>query len=138
MKLLKSFKIMSLVVQIISFGVFLIPVKEALADGNFSNSCTNISLEARDYSNTAILRADCKRRNQSVNKASINLNDYIINNDGRLAWQNRGGFQQSCKNSVGVTTIYSFCKKRDGNLNLGFLNLNERIANIDGELKYIP
>jgi hypothetical protein len=46
-------------------------VGEAQARGDFSLSCTNIQLHAVDFSKTAMLRADCKRKDQRDPKNAV-------------------------------------------------------------------
>src|SRR5262245_7442752 len=64
-------------------GSLALPMGKAHARGNFSSTCTNLKLNAVDFSKTATLTADCKREDQRDPKkathkgASINLNAII-------------------------------------------------------------
>jgi hypothetical protein len=134
-----------------------LPMGKAQARGDFSSTCTNLKLNAVDFSKTATLTADCQRQDQRDPKkavhhgASINLNPIIMyDQDSRLKWARRpggGDFQQSCsRDGLGGlapapmfpfpgqgSVLYAFCK---GN-HVGAIDLNDNIANINGDLKYI-
>jgi hypothetical protein len=133
---LKSFGLITMV------GVsanFALPMGKAQARGNFSSTCHNIQLEAKDHSKTAKLSADCTRQDpRQTLRSSINLNDYLTNNQGHLQWRRRpggGDFQESCSSTgffLGSShQLVTFCQ-----LGSQTIDLNERIANIDGWLKY--
>jgi hypothetical protein len=98
MKISKFFKAFSLTTALaMSSGFLTIPMVKAQTSGNFSYSCSNIKLKSQDFSTTAILTADCRRRDGTTNYGtSINLNDYITNHFGQLQWRRNGHFQQSC------------------------------------------
>ncbi len=128
-----------------SAGLLMMSTGKALATGQFSLTCYNIQLYAPNYSKTAKLTADCRRRDGSIHyRTSINLNDYITNNNGRLQWQPRGDFQESCYDSdvetEGSTGLYirTFCLDRQQYPHEAYINLDEHIANINGDLIYEP
>ncbi|MBV9378567.1 MAG: CVNH domain-containing protein [Alphaproteobacteria bacterium] len=151
---LKSFGLVTMVAVTASLAL---PMGKAQARGDFSSTCTNLKLNAVDFSKTATLTADCKRQDQKDPKkathygASINLNEIITyDQNSRLKWARRpggGDFQQSCsKDGLGWlapapmfpfpgqgSMLYAFCK---GN-HVGVIDLNDNIANINGDLKYI-
>jgi hypothetical protein len=130
-----------------------LPMAKAQAGGNFSLSCTNIHLNAVDFSKTAMLTADCKRMdqrdpNKAVHKgASINLNEIIMfDQNQQLQWARRpggGDFQQSCSqdglgllgNPVGFAGHSELVATCNGGLK--GIDLDGNITNEDGNLKYL-
>ena len=52
---------------------------------NFSQTCANIKLD--DTGNNILLNANCKKRNGALIPASINLDQRIDNQDGRLVFK---------------------------------------------------
>ncbi len=109
--------------------VFFTATSQAFA-GNFSQSCENITLH------NSHLSADCKKQNQSVKPAKINLDKSIGNLDGVLSWGEHN-FSKSCTNIVldGVA-LTATCKRKDGSENNTSLNLDEGINNTNGVLKF--
>jgi len=109
--------------------------------GDFSLSCSNLNLASS--SKTAVLRANCRRVDGSIDSgASINLNDYITNSNGNLAYVGAGGdFSASCSNinldpKTGV--LKANCRRADGRTNSGAsINLNDDITNDNGNLRYV-
>jgi len=77
---LKSFGLVTMVAVTASLAL---PMGKAQARGDFSSTCTNLKLNAVDFSKTATLTADCKRQDQKDPKkathygASINLNESL-------------------------------------------------------------
>jgi len=146
---LKSFGLITMVGVSASLAL---PMGKAQARGNFSATCSNLKLNAVDFSKTATLTADCKREDQRDPKkvthqgASINLNEVLTVNQGRLQWARRpggGDFQQSCSRDGlgdigipiglgGTSVLVAFC-----NHHLQRIDLNENIVNDDGNLKYV-
>jgi hypothetical protein len=136
---LKTFGLITMVGVSASLAM---PVAKAQAwPGGFSMTCHNLRLNGVNFSQTAMLTADCVRRDKTTHVgAQINLNDYITNNHGRLQWSNPGGgdFQQSCGGDFlfqsGVLT--AFCRGGQQMENPLPINLNAHIANDNGDLKY--
>lgn len=131
--MLNLVRTLGLIVFIFLLG-FLLP-DSALATGDFSNTCREINLV-----NQTTVRAICKRRDQSEQYTTTDLNRYIANADGQLSWDLNGGkFILTCQqpNLLGeIQRLGAYCKKRNGATQITFINLNEHIANIDGFLKY--
>ena len=120
---------------------------QAPTPGNFSSSCGSIHLNSADFSRTAVLTADCRRRDGSIHSgASINLNDYITDDNGNLRYVGTGGdFSLSCGNihldSAGFSqtaVLTANCRRRDGGIHSGAsINLNDHITNDNGNLRYV-
>ncbi|WP_375470271.1 CVNH domain-containing protein [uncultured Nostoc sp.] len=108
----------------------------ALGTGEFTKSCTNITL-----TQGRILEADCKTRNGRTAQTGINLNNYIVNQDGRLGWSRNGNYSASSRNcdvdfQGGRTFLMCDTRKRDNSFTGASLNLDKHIANINGTLTY--
>jgi hypothetical protein len=143
-RMLKALGLMTMVE--ISVNLLAAPPVTAHPPGNFTLTCKNLRLSATNFSKTAMLTGDCKRKDQSTHiTASMNLNDFITNNHGRLQWRRRpggGDFQESCVNDSLLLrgTFLATCLV--GSLPPRFalpsdLDLNENIINDNGDLKYI-
>jgi len=106
--------------------------------GNFSLSCSNLTL-----ANSSVLRANCRRADGSTNSgASINLNDYITNSNGNLAYVGAAGdFSASCSNinlDPRTAVLRANCRRANGSTNSGAsINLNDDITNNNGNLRYV-
>ena len=127
----------------ISFAVLTLAgtlTSDAFADGNYSESCTTTALLVGSD-----LQADCKRRDGSIRRSTIRLNDYIANDDGRLHWRRDGGFKASCGNVrlkggiplEGAPILTAGCMTRGGLITHPTIDLDEGIANVDGKLVYV-
>lgn len=143
-RMLKALGLMTMVG--ISVNLLAVPPARAHPPGNFTLTCKNLRLNATNFSKTAMLTADCKRKDQSTHfMASMNLNDVITNNHGRLQWRRRpgrGDFQQSCVNDSLLLRGTFLAKCLVGSVPPRFalpsdLDLNENIINDNGDLKYI-
>jgi CVNH domain len=130
----------------ISVDLLAAPPAKAHPPGNFTLTCKNLRLNATNFSKTAMLTADCKRKDRSTHfMALMNLNDFITNNHGRLQWRRRlggGDFQESCVNDSLLLrgTFLATCLV--GSVPPRFalpsdVDLNQNIINDDGDLKYI-
>lgn len=128
----------------------------AWATGEFSKTCTDIKITHNDDSdlNTIgkpILSAYCQKLNGSEVETSLDLNPYIGNVDGVLAWAgSKSNFGLSCYDlTVSYPgTLEGVClrdTKRgdDGKFIIpnpkeiaAFLDLDEHIVNRDGTLQY--
>ena len=134
-------KTFGLITMVGASGSLAMPVgNDQALRGDFSMTCQNLKLKSVNFSQTAMLTADCIRRDKSTHTgAQINLNDYITNNHGRLQWSpGAGDFQQSCSGDflfpTGVLT--AFCRGGQQMENPLPINLNLHIANDNGDLKY--
>lgn len=105
-------------------------------------SCSNFLI--KEDTKSISLIAKCKMNNGSNNfKASINLNDYITNNQGKLEWKDNGNFRSSC--NTGKLTLLDnkpivlsyTCDNASGTSFSGELDLRSHIINLNGELKYV-
>ena len=121
----------------ISASLLMISMGKAQASGQFSKTCNYITLESKDFSKRAILTADCRRRDGSTNSgASINLNDYIVNDNSYLRWASHGDFQESCEAAylIDQHTMEAICRARNGDYYYDDIDLDDHIANINGNL----
>ncbi|MEQ9552093.1 mannose-binding lectin [Coleofasciculus sp. G2-EDA-02] len=116
---------------------FNVVVNKALATGQFSQTCENITI------NGSTLSAECETRNGYYRTTSIKLDDYIGNLDGVLSWGD-SNFSQTCQD-IGLAQLLSSrefllaaqCEKVDGiTYSQSDISLDEHIANIDGTLEY--
>ncbi len=116
----------------ISASLLMISMGKALASGQFSKTCDNIETDEPVY-----LVADCRTRNGSVNYTSIDLNDYITNDNGHLRWASHGDFEKTCY-IIGVyeNTMGARCRARNGQYVEDNIDLDKHIANINGVLTY--
>ncbi|ACK70098.1 Cyanovirin-N domain protein [Gloeothece citriformis PCC 7424] len=136
------------------FFLNVVPGK-AWATGEFSASCTNVTISHNDDSNpdtigTPILSASCQNLDGSYVETTLDLNPYIGNGDGILSWAgDKNNFGLSCYDleisNTGMLTGMCFkdIKRVDGKLVIpnpkeieASINLNAHIANLDGTLKY--
>ncbi len=113
----------------------------AQSRSTFQDSCSNIRYG--EANGNAMIYADCRRRNQSVNATSVVIKG-IDNIEGRLshtAGNNPSTFQRSCRNmSIALAgrsgvELRGSCRTSQGN----YLNTTTAIwdvNNIDGNLKY--
>jgi hypothetical protein len=123
------------------------PMGRAQARGDFSLSCKNLNVRSADFSNTAVLTADCTNRQGHSVGASIDLNNLIADDPmGNMEWASHGHFQQSCRasgienpfNEPQGHNLAAFCHRADGSEVLTDIDLNQHIANIFGMLKFVP
>ncbi|MDY6784694.1 MAG: CVNH domain-containing protein [Cyanobacteriota bacterium] len=117
-----------LIAAVASLSLF---ASNAWALGNFSQSCSNSSIQGSTLSST------CRTMNGSYKDTSINLNSSIENVDGSLVWQ-PDNFIETCRNTTlaSSSVMTAECKTRDQRFVSTAINLDEHIANIDGTLKY--
>ncbi|MBH8577428.1 CVNH domain-containing protein [Nostocaceae cyanobacterium CENA369] len=118
------------------FLLILLQSNIVLADGRFSGSCANIGIEKG-----RILEAYCRKNNGGYTQTSINLNNYIANDEGKLVWRRNGRYIATSKNCIltsqhGISFLRCNTRRENGNWKLSTLNLDRRIANINGQLKY--
>ena len=123
------------------------PMGKAQARGDFSLTCNNLNVKSVDFSNTAMLTANCANGHGKSVPASINLNDLIADDqDGNMQWASHGHFQQSCLHS-GIENPFNeprphnlaaFCLRANGSEVLTDIDLNYHIANIFGNLMFVP
>ena len=130
---IKCAKYMGVVASV--FTLACLQQNVALAEGKFTSTCENITLEG------AGLEAVCKTTDQRNSNTGINLNGYITNRNGVLRWRRNGEFMNSSQNCdvewhSGVSILHCDCLRRDGTWTGSTLNLDERIANINGALTY--
>ncbi|CAF0841604.1 unnamed protein product [Didymodactylos carnosus] len=98
---------------------------------NFTATSTDIGCQG------CTLSATCQRTDGTKVPSSINLDEFIANNDGKLSKQNGGNFSASCDNirvdSSGRLTCTA--TKIDGSKVPAAINLNDCIGNFEGELQ---
>lgn len=113
----------------------------AQSRSTFQDSCTNVRYG--EAGGNAMIYADCRRKNGSMNKASVVIKG-IDNKEGRLshtAGNKPSSFQRSCqKMSIAMAgpsgvELRGSCRTSKGN----YVNTTTAIwdvNNIDGNLKY--
>ncbi|MDJ0731219.1 MAG: CVNH domain-containing protein [Crocosphaera sp.] len=120
---------------IVSFNIV---VDKAMATGEFSQTCQDITLKG------STLSADCEKADgYTLEQSSINLDEYIGNLDGTLSWGD-SRFSLTCEDlGLGQSlfnrhyTLSGKCEKRDGyTLESTDIDLDSHIANINGVLTY--
>jgi hypothetical protein len=146
-RLQRYLKTLGLVTMVGVSANLALPMGKAQARGDFSLSCVNLNVTSADFSNTALLTADCTNRQGKSVKASINLNDWIADDqDGNMQWASHGHFQRSCLHS-GIENPFNeprphnlaaFCLRANGSEVLTDIDLNDHIANIFGNLMFVP
>jgi CVNH domain len=121
---------------VVSFVVLTLAgtlASDAFANGNYQNSCSNSTITFG-----TLLLADCKTRDGKMNRTAINLDRYIVNDDGSMVWRRNGHFGASCSHpDLDGPRLRAMCKTRDGRIAPASINLGENIANIDGKLIYV-
>ena len=127
------------------------PIGKAQARGDFSKTCTNLSLGTIPTDPHAVtLYGHCGTgQNGGVNtQARINLNDWITNDHGWLKWATHGDFGDTCfaflrsvNNSVtGIMDggcLYDSPAGQSPYRNSS-IDLDEHITNNHGNLDYVP
>ena len=116
--------VLSLMTILMSIGIFAVSVDEARADGRFSTYCQlDKFLPGNENQTDATLGLSCK----NFGRQFIKLGNYITNNDGTLAWQHNGNFQETCAHSFIEQNhiLKSTCKKIDGSRIDSQLDLDE-------------
>ena len=96
---------------------------------SFSASSSNISLEGN-----STLKAMCRRIDGSWSISSLNLNDYIMNDDGHLKWGGKNFAESSTSVYLTGTVLHATCRTCDGKWKESSINLDERVGNSDGSL----
>lgn len=98
----------------------------------FSQSSTNIQLQGSD------LVAQCRDMGGSGCDSRININNYIANYDGTLAWHANGNFAASTRNMrVEGGMLYAESQRCDGSWISSQINLDEKITNFNGKMIYV-
>ncbi len=118
--------VLSLMTILMSIGIFAVSVDQARADSGFSTSCQlDKFLHGNQNQTYATLGLSCK----NLGRQFINLGNYIANNDGTLAWQRNGNFQEACAHSFIEKNhiLKSTCKKIDGSRIDSQLDLDENL-----------
>lgn len=118
----------------------------ALAAG-FTASCQNINVNIfTNREGFSPLTADCYTATGQLSSASIpnnfvDLNAYIVNDNGVLKWQEGGGFARSVRNCTvgkfffnGITAMQCEAADGKGNWVKSAINLDEKIGNNNGQL----
>ncbi|MBD2682313.1 MULTISPECIES: CVNH domain-containing protein [Nostoc] len=129
-----------------TFVIFLVVIifnslnNKAIAwKDNFMATCKNISLSDNNKMRHVRLFADCRTFNKEYTRTSVNLDESIWNEDGRLTWdvfKGYGNFSRSCynirlnRNAV----LYATCRKVNGRWKETVLPLNKIYHNHDGVL----
>jgi len=146
---LKTFGLITMVGASVTLAM---PIGKAQARGEFSKTCTNLSLGTIPTDPHAVtLYGHCGTgHNGGVNnQARINLNDYVTNRYGYLKWATHGDFGDTCfaylrtvNNTVSAimdgTCLYPNPPTGQSPYIASSIDLDEHIANIFGNLKYVP
>jgi hypothetical protein len=101
--------------------------------GDFAASCQEISVR------NSSLAAQCRRVDGTWLWNTLELTDYVANDDGALVRRDDGSFDASCERiRVSQDGVLSArCRTRDGQWRRTWIDLNEFIANYDGELNVL-
>jgi hypothetical protein len=96
----------------------------------------SLSLTSRNIqiSSKGILTASCNKYDGSWVDSNINLNNYISNDDGVLAWGGSGFINSSKDFKIEENTLKAQCQKRDGTWVDSSLSLDYFIGNNNGIL----
>lgn len=125
---------------VLAFAVSLnFVVDKAMATGQFSLTCDkdNIAIDG------STLSANCQKSNGGREETSLNLDQYIANHNGTLAWGD-SDFSKTCKN-IGLAQLLGSkqlilvadCKTAAENAYTPTeIELDAHIANVNGTLKY--
>ncbi|KAJ7246491.1 Cyanovirin-N [Mycena rebaudengoi] len=122
----------SIVVGLLAVGVRAAPINERAANGGFTASCSNISVNTSNW----VLTATCRTANGGSETSSIGLNSCVANANGILVARNGGGFSASCR-FIGVSNaeLSAVCGTGNGGGELGStLDLNSVLTNRNGLL----
>ena len=97
----------------------------------FSRSSMHISLSGTH------LRAKCRDRQGCYHDSAIDINNYIVNDNGVLKWQASGNFAASSRGIVIEGSVLR-CQSRSrrGDWCRAQINLDEKIANFNGKFIY--
>ncbi|KKF96220.1 CVNH domain protein [Ceratocystis platani] len=127
---------------------------QAVAHGSgtaFGDSCRNVKLNASFYGEPeehySHVNAKCQSDEGKYVPSSLNLNQYIGNFDGKLKWDVRGGFTESCFDCYlrrhsswkQFTVLHCVCKRAGEKGPVWFpskteIDLDTSILNVAGEL----
>ena len=103
--------------------------KEALA-GDFARSCGELKLTDGRF-----LSASCKDRGANFRNTSLDLNNGIGNQDGRL--RTSKGYVSTCKNiGLNGNSLQADCRTYGGDWRSTNFDLNSVIGNQDGNLRF--
>lgn len=79
--------------------------------------------------------SECKRKDKSIMKTSVNLNNCITNDNGVLQQGENGNYQTSCTSCTFSTGKFlnCFCKDFNRNKKLTTFNLDDILDNSNGK-----
>jgi hypothetical protein len=102
------------------------------SQGGFFGSGSDFSIKSDE--NGILLAGKLLSLNKQSNYASINLDNFIGNLDGKLTWEDNG-FAKNCRDcKLNLSKLTCSCQKSDGiSSTSSEINLNERISNVDGK-----
>lgn len=97
----------------------------------------SFSLTSRDIniSDKGILTASCNKFDGTWVNSSININNYVSNEDGSLTWGGKGFANNSKDIRIDDNTLKAKCEKKDGTYVESSLNLDYFIGNDNGVLE---
>ncbi|URD53706.1 CVNH domain-containing protein [Chroococcidiopsis sp. CCNUC1] len=119
-------------------------VQPRRAGGGFTASCRDINLFTNiDRRGGANLSAKCYNQAGQLLPTAVAINNNIVNNGGRLAWQKDGGFTGSVRNCSLIVRKFTIlrCEAGNGagswvtsaiNLDTGIVNNNGRLTVVRG------
>lgn len=98
----------------------------------FSQSSRSLELKGNE------LVAECRAMDGEWHQSAININNYIANYDGVLAWHPNGNFAASSRNMrLDGGTLHAESRKIDQSWISSQLNLDDKITNFNGKLIYV-
>ncbi|KAI0855198.1 Cyanovirin-N [Xylaria cubensis] len=89
--------------------------------------------------NRSLLQCEAQRRSGNWAYASIDLNNYLENNDGTFQLSGRNAWETSETSSwrLDGVTLSARLRRRNGAFNNASIDLNPYITNNDGTLQWI-
>ncbi|KAF9570364.1 hypothetical protein EC968_001865 [Mortierella alpina] len=102
--------------------------------GNFTETSKNIRITGGH-----LLQATCQTKDGGYKDSTLDLNDFIGNEDGNFQWDGVNFSQTAEDVQIQVatdSTLSAELKARDQHLVPSKLNLDERITNNNGVLQY--
>ncbi|MBD1935583.1 CVNH domain-containing protein [Funiculus sociatus] len=112
-----------------------LPSNIVLARGEFTKTCSNITLEEGHF-----LEANCETNNGGRAQTGRSINNLIANRNGKLVWSRNGNYiatSQNCDVDFQSNRTFLECdtRKSDGSWTSSTLELDRHIANINGNLR---
>ena len=115
----------------IRLALVIIALVNLAISKNIADSCRKVSLKG------SILHAECQQNNRSYMKTTVDLNNCVGNNNGRLVKGNKK-YTTSCSSCMLMSSRYlgcMQCTQKNGGKVQTEINLSNFITNDNGEFK---